>query len=155
MLDEKVGERMFAVSMNASFVLGWIFTVVGTAARLAAFRELGKLFTYDLALRNNHKLVTTGPYSIVRHPSYTAALVTWAGVSICLFGEGSWLSETGMLSTTLWKVASTIWFTDIVWVAFNFIRRTYLEDDFIREQFKDQWDEWARQVPYKLVPAIF
>ena len=154
-LGNTAAERMLGMPVTASFVLGWIIMIAGTTARAATYHELGRHFTYDLMLRKDHKLVTTGPYSIVRHPSYIASITAWTGISICLFGEGSWLSETGMLSKTVWGVVSFIWFANALWYACNFVRRTYLEDDIIREEFKGQWEEWEKQVPYKLVPGVF
>ncbi|KAF9644887.1 hypothetical protein BDM02DRAFT_829359, partial [Thelephora ganbajun] len=42
------------------------------ALRLFSFRTLGRHFTYQLAILPSHKLVTTGPYAYIRHPSYVA-----------------------------------------------------------------------------------
>jgi len=154
-LEDTAAEHMLGMSVTAPFVLGWILAIAGTVARVSAYTELGRQFTYDIVLRENHKLVTTGPYSIVRHPSYTALIVTWAGVSICLFGEGSWLSETGMLSKTVWRVISFVWFANMLWYTCNMVRRAYLEDNIFRGRFKGQWEEWAKRVPYKLVPGVF
>lgn len=36
---------------------------------------LGKYFSYNLELRENHKLVTDGPYHWVRHPIYTVIII--------------------------------------------------------------------------------
>lgn len=36
--------------------------------RLASYHSLGQLFTFELSIQDKHKLVTSGPYNIVRHP---------------------------------------------------------------------------------------
>ncbi|KAF9022890.1 hypothetical protein BDZ89DRAFT_187014 [Hymenopellis radicata] len=67
--------------------------------RLLCYREMGKMFTFELAQRQDHKLITTGPYSIVRHPSYTGSVLAFAGSAVCLLGRNSWMWESGALGT--------------------------------------------------------
>jgi protein-S-isoprenylcysteine O-methyltransferase Ste14 len=81
-------------------LLGWL-RWVGFGLGLASLAlltwtqvELGKQWSAQLQLREEHDLVTSGPYSLVRHPMYTAvfalgtalALVSanWAFVLITL-----------------------------------------------------------------------
>lgn len=45
---------------------------------------------YRLTIRTQHKLVTTGPYRYLRHPSYTALLVNQVASYLILFHEGLW-----------------------------------------------------------------
>lgn len=66
--------------------------IAKTALALGALSAIGSvlLFCWSfLAYRNvgtghyvdeNHRVVTEGPYSLVRHPFYTSALMCWAGV---------------------------------------------------------------------------
>lgn len=56
-------------------LLGIIMIVVGITFRALAVRYLGKYFTPTVQIREDHNLITTGPYSIVRHPSYTGAFL--------------------------------------------------------------------------------
>ncbi|MHA1588151.1 MAG: isoprenylcysteine carboxylmethyltransferase family protein [Candidatus Thorarchaeota archaeon] len=43
---------------------------------------LGKHFSPDLVMKDNHMIVTSGPYSRVRHPMYTVLITFSIGVSI-------------------------------------------------------------------------
>lgn len=43
---------------------------------------LGKNFSTDLRIRSGHTLVTWGPYRYVRHPMYTALLLTFMGMGL-------------------------------------------------------------------------
>ncbi|KAF8961648.1 hypothetical protein BDZ97DRAFT_1828366, partial [Flammula alnicola] len=54
----------------------------GCVARQMCFREMGRRFTYHLTIVENHTLVTTGPYNIVRHPSYTGRIACTRGAVI-------------------------------------------------------------------------
>jgi protein-S-isoprenylcysteine O-methyltransferase Ste14 len=53
--------------------------LTGCIVRLWAYATLGHLFTFELAIRKGHKLVTTGPYVFARHPSYTAFGLAFIG----------------------------------------------------------------------------
>ncbi|KAG2126910.1 hypothetical protein DEU56DRAFT_959007, partial [Suillus clintonianus] len=57
--------------------------------RLWCFRTLGRFFTFELGVRKGHKLVTTGPYAVVRHQSYAGAALLSIGLFIL---HGSWSS---------------------------------------------------------------
>ncbi len=61
--------------LNWITVLGILMIVVGITFRALAVRYLGKYFTPTVQIKDDHKLITTGPYSIVRHPSYTGAFL--------------------------------------------------------------------------------
>ena len=129
--------------------------VTATAIRLAAFRELGHLFTFDLAIRKGHKLVTSGPYSYVRHPSYTGLIGAFSGIGLCLLGQGSWARESGVLDTPWGHYAKYLWYVSLVFTPLNFARRTLVEDKMLKTEFQGQWEEWAKNVPYRLLPGVF
>ena len=67
--------------------------ISGGLLRLHCYRTLGRFFTFDVSIHEGHQLVTTGSYSIVRHPSYThlAAHGSW--------NWGYWLPFPGALSS--------------------------------------------------------
>ncbi len=59
----------------------------GVALRWWAILVLGRFFTVDVAIHADHELVTRGPYRVLRHPSYTGALLAVAGMGVLY---GSW-----------------------------------------------------------------
>ena len=60
----------------------------GIAVRLWAIRTLGRFFSSAVRLQDDHALIVTGPYAIVRHPSYLGAFLVFIGIAL-LF-EGAW-----------------------------------------------------------------
>ena len=54
----------------------------GLLLRWYAIAYLGRLFTYDVAIAADHRVVDTGPYRFVRHPAYTGSLLTFLGVGV-------------------------------------------------------------------------
>lgn len=81
----------------------WITTAVGLgvfAAGLAlrgwSIRTLGRHFTWRLGVRTEHQLITAGPYRVLRHPSYTGAMLLFAGTQVVLAsGTGLVLALVG------------------------------------------------------------
>lgn len=78
-------------------MLGSVMVALAGLLRVRCYRALGHLFTFHLSVRKDHRLVTRGPYAVVRHPSYTAILISFAGVLITHMSSGSWLRGSGLL----------------------------------------------------------
>ena len=68
---------------------GLILMVAGIVVRQWAIALLGRFFTVDVRVTDEQVVVDRGPYALVRHPSYTGMLVTFAGIGLAL---GDWLS---------------------------------------------------------------
>ena len=47
----------------------------GLALRAWAVRELGRFFKFTVVVQADHQVVDTGPYRLIRHPSYTGLLM--------------------------------------------------------------------------------
>lgn len=84
-----------------------------------AVRHLGRQFRVNAGLYEDHELVTTGPYAIVRHPIYTSLLAIlvstlflltpwqWACVSLALFIAGTEIrvyTEDNLLASRFGKL---------------------------------------------------
>lgn len=62
--------------------------VFGLLLRWYSIFYLGKYFTVNVAIAEDHRVVDTGPYRLIRHPSYTGALLMWCAIGIAY---GNWL----------------------------------------------------------------
>jgi len=69
--------------------LGLCIEGVGLALRAWAVHELGRFFKFTVVVQADHRVVDTGPYRLIRHPSYTGLLMVVLGFGIAL---GTWLS---------------------------------------------------------------
>jgi len=69
------------------FAVGVALMIAGSLLRRHCFRMLGASFTGDVRASADQQVVTRGAYSILRHPSYTAAIMVNLGVALAL---GSW-----------------------------------------------------------------
>lgn len=84
----------FTLSSGAGAVALAVFGS-GLALRWWSIVVLGRFFTVDVAIRDDHVLVTRGPYRYVRHPSYTGLVVAVIGL-LTMFGN--WLALAGCAS---------------------------------------------------------
>jgi protein-S-isoprenylcysteine O-methyltransferase Ste14 len=143
------------IRITPIFLVGWFFALFGGFIRLACYRTLGDLFTFELSIRKNHRLITSGPYAVVRHPSYTGLIMVILGYSLCHLSSGSWLRECSGLSLDgVGKVLVSMWAIGGVFSVSVIAARTYKEDTMLKNEFSD-WDQWARQVRFKLIPFVF
>lgn len=73
----------------APVAVGLAVLAAGVALRTWAILTLGRLFKFVVVIQEGHQVVASGPYRLLRHPSYTGALVAFLGVGIVL---DNWLS---------------------------------------------------------------
>jgi protein-S-isoprenylcysteine O-methyltransferase Ste14 len=149
------GKNPDCIRLTPTTVVATILMVLGATIRYLCFRELGRHFTFHVTVLENHKLVTTGPYSIVRHPAYVGTLFMVLGQVIWYTAPGSWLRE-GMIYQikSAWLILTPVIFCLYLGVG-NTFGRVRVEDAMLRKEFGKGWDKWAQAVPYRLFPGIY
>ncbi|KAF9449179.1 hypothetical protein P691DRAFT_812871, partial [Macrolepiota fuliginosa MF-IS2] len=73
-------DSMDRIHPSPLFFVGCFLTAFGGFIRYNCYKALGSMFTFEMSIRKDHALVTSGPYSIVRHPGYTGVLITLTGM---------------------------------------------------------------------------
>jgi protein-S-isoprenylcysteine O-methyltransferase Ste14 len=68
---------------------GFLVTLAGGIVRAWAIRALGVYFTRSVQVSADQTVVETGPYRLIRHPSYSGGILEFAGVGIAC---GNWIS---------------------------------------------------------------
>lgn len=73
--------------------VGIVFIILSGLLKIWAYRVLGQNWSQRISIYNNHTLIMTGPYALVRHPVYTSYLLIFVGAtlfagSFVLFGLG-------------------------------------------------------------------
>jgi protein-S-isoprenylcysteine O-methyltransferase Ste14 len=112
-----------------------VIILLSVFVRFAAFKRLGRLFSYDVRITEGHSLVTDGMYGIVRHPAYTA---------ICMLGSLTGLaagSLTGFVLMAICTVPQTIY-------------RTICEEQMLEAEFGKTFREY-RERTFRLFPFIY
>ncbi|KAL4264832.1 Protein-S-isoprenylcysteine O-methyltransferase [Pleurotus pulmonarius] len=136
------------------FLCGWALNLAGTLFRVACYRALGRQFTFELSIRADHRLVTTGPYALVRHPSYTCAILSGVGALLAHLSRGSWVMECldlhglGVRRRWICVGAASI-------AALALVPRMNKEDGMLKKHFGKDWENWKDAVPYRLFPGVY
>lgn len=139
------------ISFDILAPVGLLLSLCGMGIRLWCYQALGPCFTFELALLPNHKLVTTGPYTYVRHPSYTGGILALVGMSIVNMSKGSWAYECGF-ALSWWGIG---WGMLVMISMIILIERCPREDRFLREVFKEEWDAWRERVRWRMIPWVY
>ncbi|KAI6039159.1 hypothetical protein EDC04DRAFT_3090347 [Pisolithus marmoratus] len=147
-----------AGTLSPTFLSGICLTIAGSLLRRHCYRVLGRFFTFELSIREDHKLVTSGPYSIVRHPSYTGCIFIQVGQIMVLFDDNSWLVAcSGLLPVYADSMVGVLWAARVflLSVGYAWVIRMNNEDVMLQKSFGKEWREWAKKVPYRLFPGIY
>ncbi|KAF7303471.1 Protein-S-isoprenylcysteine O-methyltransferase [Mycena indigotica] len=131
------------LSLTTPFLIGAAFNLLGSALRLHCYARLRHFFTFELALHPEQHLVTNGVYGLVRHPSYTGALLSGVGVALCTLTPGSWAVEC--LLGPKRGALSTLWISGIGLACVGLRSRMKKEDQMLKDRFEKEWDDWARK----------
>ncbi|AYN00771.1 methyltransferase family protein [Chryseobacterium sp. 3008163] len=115
--------------------LGEILMVTGIFFRWMIIRSLGKFFTVDVSIKDDHQIKKEGFYRWVRHPSYSFALLTFFGFGLFL---NNWFSL----------------FIAFVPTLLAFLYRIKVEEQALIEQFGTEYSEYKKKTK-KLIPFIF
>jgi len=115
------------------FAVGLSTLIVGSLLRRYCFRTLGQYFTGDVRARADQPVIRTGPYRLVRHPSYTAGIMMFVGIGLAL---GSWFSFA------LLAIAAIATYTYRVSIEERALLTT------IGEPYRDYMTETKRFVPH-------
>jgi protein-S-isoprenylcysteine O-methyltransferase len=108
---------------------------LGVALRGWAIVVLGRFFTVDVAIHEGHELVQRGPYRVLRHPSYTGALLVF-------FGFGVLFDSWPALAVATLPVVAII------------LRRIQVEERALAEHFGEAWRAHCART-WRLVPGVW
>jgi protein-S-isoprenylcysteine O-methyltransferase Ste14 len=114
-------------------IVGGLLLASGLALVVTARIAMGSSFTIFPRPRAGGKLVTTGPFRLVRNPIYLGVLLCFAGASLL----NSW---TGLALTAALAV---------LWAG-----KVRVEERYLREQFPEYAD-YARHVRFRLIPFVY
>jgi protein-S-isoprenylcysteine O-methyltransferase Ste14 len=95
--------------------------------------HIGRNWSGWVTLKDDHALVCTGPYRVVRHPIYTGILLALAGTALAL---GEWRGVLAVALATL-----------------GFVLKLRIEEARMRETFLE-YERYRRRVA-ALIPFVF
>ncbi|HEY1773570.1 MAG TPA: isoprenylcysteine carboxylmethyltransferase family protein [Gammaproteobacteria bacterium] len=97
-------DRSFTWQTDATYLPGLALALCGMAFAFWARHTLGRNWSGRVTIKEDHELVTAGPYRYVRHPIYTGALLGFAGSTLALGRAGGIFAVAIMLMIFAHKI---------------------------------------------------
>jgi protein-S-isoprenylcysteine O-methyltransferase Ste14 len=124
----------FQLPRSISSAFAFCFLTGGLIIRWLSIISLGKFFTVDVAIQEEHILVLRGLYKYIRHPSYTGLLTEFIGLAVYF---GTWVS----LIIIVVPITSAI------------VYRIRCEEIVLLEKFGKHYEEYMTHTK-SLIPGI-
>jgi protein-S-isoprenylcysteine O-methyltransferase len=105
MTSQRVPTAAFAGARAAALWVGCVLFALGLVLRWYSIVYLGRFFTVNVAIHSRHEVVDSGPYRLIRHPSYAGALLAFLGLALCF---ANWLSLILVMLPILWAFGRRI-----------------------------------------------
>ncbi len=134
-IDAKIGllGQHILPRSDALAVAAVVFTWIGIGLALWARSHLGQYWSARVAVKEDHKLIRTGPYQYFRHPIYS-------GFDLALIG--------GALAIDRWRCV-----IGVVLVIAAYWMKAKKEESMLTEQFGPAFEEHCRFTGF-LLPKI-
>lgn len=120
-------------SENVRYV-GLILFALGFSMVSWAEASLGKLFSVQVTIQKDHRLVTDGLYHYLRHPRYLGIILFTAGIALVF---RSWLAVLLVAALTL----------VLLW-------RIHDEETFMHQEFGTEWEAYSKR-SWRLIPRMY
>lgn len=120
---------------TATAVAGLVSMGLGLVLRTWAIVHLGRSFTVDVTVSTGQRIIDTGPYASVRHPSYTGLVLLAAGVGLC-FGNA-----VSLVVIVIPMIALVL-------------RRINVEEDALVQTLGDDYRAYAGRTK-RLIPGVY
>ncbi|KAJ7181933.1 hypothetical protein C8R46DRAFT_1159230 [Mycena filopes] len=140
--------------ITAPLAIGSFFVVIGALIRCQCYTVLGRHFTFEPTIRVNHKLVKSGPYSWVRHPSYAGAVLVYGGLILYYSSGNTWFRQV-IHGNSVAQFFAVSWAAGMTLVIIGLLFRIPKEDRALKEEFGDEWDQWVEKVPCVIIPRLY
>ncbi len=114
-------------------VVGFVVSSAGIAFAIWAREHLGRNWSGTVTLKEDHELIRSGPYRLVRHPIYTGMLLGFVGVAVAR-GDLQGLVAVALGLFAMW-------------------RKSRVEERLMVRHFGDAYRAYQREVR-ALIPGI-
>jgi len=155
----------------------FLVSVIGVCWRYWCYRTLDKFFTFHLQVQEGQKIIKTGPYRYIAHPSYLGQTMNAIGIAAATYGPlNVWLNVLSTRKFGSVKMIEKLHFLGNEIVLNNrllaravacFIGTSYLfqyfwfikiripdEETMLRKQFGEEYDQFLSQ-RWRVIPFIY
>jgi protein-S-isoprenylcysteine O-methyltransferase Ste14 len=113
---------------------GLVLFATGIALQAAAMWALRGLYTVRLGMQPGHRLVTSGPYRLLRHPGYLSYILSMTGIGLAM--------------------SSLIGLGLAVLIVPFLLRRIEHEEEMLAAEFGEKYRTYKQQTK-RLIPLVY
>lgn len=116
-------------------IFSLILYTIGLLLRYVSILYLGKYFTRDVSIESKHELISSGPYTLLRHPLYVGLFLLTTSVPL-FFGH------------------IYVYIIAVILMSSVLNQRMKLEEALLTEHFKESYTTWKSK-RYRFIPFIY
>ncbi|KIJ42377.1 hypothetical protein M422DRAFT_171132 [Sphaerobolus stellatus SS14] len=137
-------------------VVALAMMMMATAVHVWSIRTLGRHFTFEVTILPNHRVVSSGPYTYVRHPGYTCTNSIILGTLLVVsLNPTGYLKSCGVTETSsILKWLDHLWDVWLVYVCKKLVERGWVEGANLKKTLGKEWEEYRVRVPKRFIPDI-
>ena len=115
-------------------IAGLVLAFLGFILMNWSVMALGRQFSVDVTIQEDHKLITSGPYKHIRHPRYLGIIIFFTGISLVFLSRISIIILILLLFVLLWRIKD--------------------EEKLMQQEFKKDWEDYKKHT-FSLIPFIY
>lgn len=113
---------------------GFLLLIPGFSLMQMAEKHLARQFSIQVTLQQDHQLIQSGPYKMVRHPRYLGILAFFLGIAVVFRSWLAVLVAAALFGVLLWRIRA--------------------EEALLEQTFGAEWQAY-RTKSWRLIPYIF
>lgn len=113
---------------------GLVIVTAGLLGMHWAMLSLGRQFSVQVELQNDHQLITGGPYHYVRHPRYMGILIFMTGIALVFAAWPALLTVIALGGVLMWRIQR--------------------EETMLHHAFGAEWERYT-QHSWRLIPFVY
>jgi protein-S-isoprenylcysteine O-methyltransferase Ste14 len=120
-----------------SQVVRWVGVLLfglSSALILASSVALGKLYSGEVTIQQNHQLITSGPYRCIRHPRYLGAVLLALGLPLIFRSWVGLVMCPAVVAIILLRIRD--------------------EEALMQREFGQEWEAYC-QKSWRLIPGVY
>ena len=114
---------------------GFALIVGGIVFRVWSIQTLGKFFTSTVQVQDRQQVITSGPYAVLRHPSYSGAFMA-------------------ILGSTVFLQAPLAAIVALVGMSYAYKLRIGAEEEAMVTKFGEEYRQYQQRT-YRLIPLVW
>ena len=120
--------------LTSQELFGLVLFTAGILLHGSCRYYLGQFYIFSFSIIKDQKVISAGPYGVIRHPGYLSNIFVVLGAVVFL---------------NFW------WYSIIMILPLMLIGAISKEEKMMQNFFKDEWNQYCRGVKFKLIPYLY